>query len=72
MKKRGEVHVGIRVPSELAAAFGKVAAQEDRTVSQEVRRLMRQRVEARNDERPAEIEPSVFRTSLATGARDAT
>jgi hypothetical protein len=34
-----------RVPQELAEAFARVAAHEERTVSQEIRRLIKLRVE---------------------------
>lgn len=48
MKRKPErgktINVAVRVPVELAAAFGRVAAQEERTVSAEIRRLMRLRV----------------------------
>ncbi len=40
------VHIGLRVPPDLAAEFERVAAGDDRTVSSELRRLMRLRVEA--------------------------
>jgi hypothetical protein len=38
------VNVAVRVPVELAQAFEEVATHEDRTVSAELRRLMRRRV----------------------------
>jgi len=38
------VHVTVRVPAALAVAFGEAASREDRTVSAELRRLMRQHV----------------------------
>lgn len=38
------VNVAVRVPVDLAHAFAQVAVQEERTVSQELRRLMRLRV----------------------------
>jgi hypothetical protein len=48
-KPKGEaatvtVNVAVRVPIRLAEAFEEVAAHEDRTVSAELRRLMRLRV----------------------------
>jgi hypothetical protein len=39
------VYLGARVPAALAAAFERVAAGEDRTISAELRRLIRGRVE---------------------------
>jgi hypothetical protein len=42
--KEETVSVAIRVPVELAKAFERVAVQEERTVSAEIRRLMRLRV----------------------------
>mgnify|MGYP001608434052 CR=1 FL=1 len=38
------VNVAVRVPADLAQAFERVAEIEDRTVSAEIRRLMRLRV----------------------------
>lgn len=38
------VNVAVRVPAELARAFERVAVEEERTVSAEIRRLMRLRV----------------------------
>jgi hypothetical protein len=38
------VHIGFRVPTGLAADFGEVAAENERTVSAELRQLMRQHV----------------------------
>jgi hypothetical protein len=38
------VNVAVRVPADLADAFEEVARSEDRTVSAELRRLMRLRV----------------------------
>jgi hypothetical protein len=38
-------HIGLRVEPDLAAAFERIAASEERTLSAELRRLMRQRVE---------------------------
>jgi hypothetical protein len=44
--KKGEtVSVAVRVPADLARAFERIAASEERTVSAEVRRLMRLRVD---------------------------
>lgn len=40
----GETRLSVRVPAALAAQFEQIAAQEERTVSAELRRLMRQRV----------------------------
>lgn len=42
---RPEKTLAVRVPIDLLRAFKKVAAMEDRTVSGELRRLIRQRVE---------------------------
>jgi hypothetical protein len=39
------VYVGARVPAALAAAFERVASSEDRTISAELRRLIRGRVD---------------------------
>lgn len=39
------VYVGARVPAGLAAAFEQVAVNEDRTISAELRRLIRRRVD---------------------------
>jgi hypothetical protein len=39
-----ECNVSFRVPVELALRFREVAAADDRTVSNELRRLMRQRI----------------------------
>ena len=38
------VNVAVRVPADLAQAFERVAVSEERTVSAEIRRLMRLRV----------------------------
>ncbi len=38
------VNVAVRVPQDLVAAFEQVARDEERTVSAEIRRLMRLRV----------------------------
>lgn len=48
------VYVGARVPATLATAFERVASNEDRTISAELRRLIRGRVEevAKMVERP--------------------
>jgi hypothetical protein len=43
--KQETVSVAVRVPADLARAFERVAVSEERTVSAEVRRLMRLRVE---------------------------
>jgi hypothetical protein len=43
-KQRETVSVAVRVPADLAKAFERVAVSEERTVSAEVRRLMRMRV----------------------------
>ena len=37
--------VTVRVPTDLAEAFGRAAEREERTISAELRRLMRLRVE---------------------------
>ncbi len=43
--KQGEtVNVAVRVPADLARQFERVAVEEERTVSAEIRRLMRLRV----------------------------
>lgn len=39
------VHVTARVPVELAQAFERVAMEQDRSISAELRRVMRQHVE---------------------------
>jgi len=39
------VNVALRVPADLAQAFEEVAVSEERSVSAEIRRLMRRRVE---------------------------
>ena len=39
------ISVTVRVPVDLAEAFGRAAEREDRTISAELRRLMRRRVE---------------------------
>jgi hypothetical protein len=44
-KQNETVSVAVRVPADLARAFERVAVSEERTVSAEVRRLMRLRVE---------------------------
>lgn len=46
MEKREQVHVSVRVPRDLAAALEEIAAAKDRTISQEVRRLIRRHVTA--------------------------
>lgn len=46
-----QTHIGFRVPTELAEEFERVAAENERTVSAELRRLMRKHVDA---SRPAE------------------
>lgn len=38
-------HVGVRVPRELALRFARIAADADRTVSAELRRLIRTHVD---------------------------
>jgi hypothetical protein len=43
------VHITARVPRELATAFERVAIEQDRTVSAELRRAMRQHVDACTD-----------------------
>jgi hypothetical protein len=43
------VRVAVRVPADLADAFERVAASQERTISGEIRRLMRLRV-AESDE----------------------
>lgn len=44
-RKAGKtVNVAVRVPADLAEAFERVAVSEERTVSAEIRRLMRLRV----------------------------
>jgi hypothetical protein len=42
----GTVHVTARVPVELAQEFERVATEEDRSISAELRRVMRLHVEA--------------------------
>jgi hypothetical protein len=50
-RRGGEtVHVTARVPRDLAVAFEQVARDEDRTVSAELRRLMRRHVAERDCE----------------------
>lgn len=44
--KAEQVHVSVRVPRDLATALEKIAAEKERTVSQEVRRLIRRHVTA--------------------------
>ena len=39
------VNVGARVPANIATEFERIAANEERTVSAEIRLLMRKRVE---------------------------
>ena len=39
-----QVQVSFRIPADLAAALEKVAAREDRTVSAELRRMIRRHV----------------------------
>jgi hypothetical protein len=46
-KQRETVSVAVRVPTDLARAFERVAVSEERTVSAEIRRLMRLRVDER-------------------------
>jgi predicted DNA-binding protein len=41
---RRQVQVSVRVPVEMAEAFERVAASEDRTVSAELRRIMRRHI----------------------------
>ena len=41
---RRQVQMSVRVPAELAQALEKVAEREDRTVSAELRRIIRQHV----------------------------
>lgn len=44
-EKASAVYLGARVPEGLARAFERVATNEDRTVSAELRRLVRRHVE---------------------------
>lgn len=44
-RSKAEKTLAVRVPRELHDAFAKAAAREDRTVSGELRRLMRLRVQ---------------------------
>lgn len=39
------VHIGFRVPEDLAENFERVASENERTVSAELRHLMRQHIE---------------------------
>jgi len=41
---RGQVQMSVRVPAELAEALERVAEREDRTVSAELRRIIRHHV----------------------------
>jgi hypothetical protein len=43
--QEGTVHITARVPVELARAFERLASAEDRSVSAELRRVMRRHVE---------------------------
>ncbi len=43
---KNQVHVSVRVPEALADALERIAAAEDRTVSAEVRRIIRNHVAA--------------------------
>lgn len=52
-KREETVSVAVRVPADLARAFERVAHSEERTVSAEVRRLMRLRVTEKMMEQPA-------------------
>jgi len=47
--------VTVRVPVDLAEAFGRAAEREDRTISAELRRLMRLRVEEVCPQREAAV-----------------
>lgn len=50
-------YLSARVPADLAAKFRQLCSEDERPVSQELRRLVRQRV-AQNDEgRPAQAAP---------------
>lgn len=54
----GTVHITARVPADLARAFERVASAEDRSVSAELRRVMRRHVEAASqtiDPRPKQL-----------------
>jgi hypothetical protein len=43
-QRAATVNVAVRVPADLAREFERVAVEEERTVSAEIRRLMRLRV----------------------------
>lgn len=44
-----QMRVTVRVPSDLVAEFERLAVEEDRTLSAEIRRLMRLRVKASSE-----------------------
>lgn len=50
-RKDDSTYIGARIPADLAAAFERVAESEDRTVSAELRRVIRQHV-AQQQTRP--------------------
>jgi len=54
----GTVHIAARLPPDLAAAFRRVCAEDERPVSNELRRLIRQRVAEDESARPAK--PDAF------------
>ncbi len=71
MTAKPTVHVGARVPLELATALERVSALESRTVSEELRVLMRRRVdEAHNDSDPSRRSPGRAQKSAARGRHD--
>jgi hypothetical protein len=54
LNEDGQVQVSFRISAALAAALERVAANEDRTVSAELRRLIRRHVAQIEHEQPIE------------------
>jgi len=55
---KSTTHITARIPTVLSDALARLAAQEDRTVSAEVKRAVREYV-ARNDDGPPDSGPIV-------------
>ena len=70
MNNEPTVHVAARVSADLAAAFRDVAARSDRTMSQELRHLIRQHVSRpQNDDDPAANTGSFAKSSAVQERR---
>jgi plasmid stability protein len=60
-RKPGRVAISVRVPAEIASALAQAAAEGDRSVSAEVRRVLRRHVHSRRESNPRSVPADTLR-----------